>query len=221
MKFRFTFLCFFIICFGYCQLPDKFVYAKNYIPDLEVELRYYGSNNFVGDTIDGYNNNCLILTKETVHALYKVQNELKEKNYGLKVYDGYRPQRAVNHFMRWAKNLNDTINKARFYPDVKKSDLFKEEYIASRSGHTKGSTVDITIIDLNTKEELDMGSLYDFFGKQSWVDYNDISDVQKANRKLLQEVMLKHGFRNYPREWWHFTLRNEPYPNTYFDFPIE
>lgn len=221
MKFRFTFLCFFIVCFGYGQLPERFVYAKNFIPDLEVELRYYGVNNFVGDTIEGYNNNCLILTEETVHALHKVQKELKEKNYALKVYDGYRPQRAVNHFIKWAKDLNDTINKARFYPDVKKTDLFKEEYIASRSGHTKGSTVDITILDLATNEELDMGSVYDFFGKQSWIDYADITEEQKANRRLLQEVMLKHGFRNYPREWWHFTLRNEPYPNTYFDFPIE
>ncbi|SEQ80569.1 D-alanyl-D-alanine dipeptidase [Hyunsoonleella jejuensis] len=221
MKLSYTFLCFFMVCLGYCQLPEKFVYAKNLIPDLEIELRYYGNNNFIGDTIDGYNKHCLILTEETVLALQKVQTELHKKNLALKVYDGYRPQRAVNHFMRWAKNLNDTINKAKFYPNVKKADLFKEEYIATRSGHTKGSTVDITIINKTTNKELDMGSPYDFFGRQSWINYANITAVQKANRELLQRVMLKHGFINYPREWWHFTLRNEPYSTTYFDFPVE
>lgn len=220
---KFTLIFFFLLnmFIGYSQLPEGFVYANNLVPDLKVELRYLGTNNFVGKSIDGYNNNCLILTEETVEALKKVQTELKKKNLGLKVYDGYRPQRAVYHFIRWAKDLNDTINKARFYPDVKKKDLFKEEYIASRSGHTKGSTIDITIIDLNTGTELDMGSTYDFFGKQSWVSYSDISNQEKVNRKLLQEVMLKYGFRNYLREWWHFTLLNEPYPNTYFDFVVE
>lgn len=221
MKHLVLFLFFLSAFFGYGQLPDGFVYAKDVISDLEVELRYYGTNNFVGDTIDGYHNNCLILTEETVIALDKVQKALKKKNLALKVFDGFRPQRAVNHFIRWAKNLNDTVNKHRFYPDVEKRNLFKEEYIASRSGHTKGSTVDITLIDLTTKKELDMGSPFDFFGKESWVNFDGITNKQKANRKLLQHIMLQHGFRNYPREWWHFTLRNEPYPNTYFDFPIE
>ncbi len=221
MKYCFAFLCFFISYFGFSQLPKTFVYAKNIIPDLHVELRYYSQNNFVGDTIDGYNNNCLILTKATVDALQKVQTALNKNNYALKIYDGYRPQRAVNHFIQWAKHLNDTINKSRFYPDVKKANLFKEEYIASRSGHSKGSTVDLTIIDLTTKAEIDMGSIYDFFGVQSWVNYDGISETQKQNRRLLQQIMLKHGFRNYAKEWWHFTLRDEPYPNTYFDFPIE
>ncbi|TBN03574.1 peptidase M15 [Hyunsoonleella flava] len=221
MKLRLSFLFLLNTFFGFCQLPEGFVYANDLIPELNVELRYLGTNNFVGRPIEGYNNNCLILTEETVEALKKVQKELRKKNLGLKVYDGYRPQRAVNHFIRWAKNLNDTINKAQFYPDVRKIDLFKEEYIASRSGHTKGSTIDITIIDLTTKEELDMGSAYDFFGKQSWINYSNISNEQKTNRQLLQRVMLKYGFRNYPREWWHFTLREEPFPNTYFDFPIE
>jgi D-alanyl-D-alanine dipeptidase len=139
----------------------------------------------------------------------------------LKVYDGYRPQRSVNHFIRWAKDLNDTINKSEFYPNVAKRNLFKEEYIASRSGHSRGSTVDLTIIDGNTGKPLDMGSPYDFFGKQSWVDYDGITESQKKNRQLLQRVMLKHNFRNYPKEWWHFTLRWEPFPKTYFDFEVE
>ena len=203
------------------HLPEGFVYAKSIIKDLNVELRYHGSNNFVGDTIDGYMANRLILTKPTVEALKLIQDELQQQGYCLKVFDGYRPQRAVNHFIRWARDLNDTINKHTFYPNVKKRNLFKEEYIASRSGHSRGSTVDLTIIDGTTEEELDMGSAYDFFGQQSWVNYEHISEAQKANRQLLQTVMLKHGFRNYPKEWWHFTLRGEPFPKTYFDFVIE
>ncbi|GGD02224.1 M15 family metallopeptidase [Hyunsoonleella pacifica] len=221
MKQYLVFLFLLHVFSGHSQLPDGFIYANSLITDLEVELKYLGTDNFVGQPIDGYNNNCLILTEETVVALKKVQKELKKQNLGIKVYDGYRPQRAVNHFIRWARDLNDTINKAKFYPNVKKSDLFKEEYIASRSGHTKGSTVDITIINIETKQELDMGSIFDFFGVQSWVNYKDITKEQKLNREFLQTIMLKHGFKNYPREWWHFTLKEEPFPNTYFDFPIE
>jgi D-alanyl-D-alanine dipeptidase len=123
--------------------------------------------------------------------------------------------------MNWARNLNDTINKRKYYPKVKKKHLFKEEYIATRSGHSRGSTLDITIVDNSTNNELDMGSSYDFFGVESWVNYQNITDQQKANRQLLQTVMIKHGFRNYPKEWWHFTLQNEPFPDTYFDFVIE
>ncbi|WP_431134991.1 M15 family metallopeptidase [Psychroserpens mesophilus] len=203
------------------ELPEGFVYAKNVIPDLNVELRYYTTHNFVGDTIDGYKANSLIITKETAEALKKVQHDLQQQNLCLKVYDGYRPQRAVNHFMRWAKDLNDTINKQQFYPDVEKRYLFQEEYIATRSGHSRGSTLDLTIINGITSEPLDMGSPYDFFGKKSWVNHEDLTEIQKANRRLLQEVMLKHNFRNYAKEWWHFTLRWEPFPDTYFDFEIE
>jgi len=203
------------------ELPEGFVNAKSVILDLNVELRYFTSNNFVGDTIDGYKANILILTKETVLALEKVQHDLQQQNLCLKVYDGYRPQRAVNHFMRWAKDLNDTINKQQFYPDVEKRYLFREEYIATRSGHSRGSTLDLTIIDGITNEPLDMGSPYDFFGKESWVNHADLTELQKANRQLLQDVMLKHNFRNYAKEWWHFTLRWEPFSDTYFDFEVE
>ncbi|WP_040251359.1 M15 family metallopeptidase [Psychroserpens mesophilus] len=226
MKLKIVFISFFFIllAFGFQKsntLPKGFVYAKTVIPDLDVELRYYSSHNFVGDTIEGYNANLLIITKETAEALRKVQHDLQQQNLCLKVYDGYRPQRAVNHFMRWAKDLNDTINKQEFYPDVEKRFLFREEYIATRSGHSRGSTLDLTIIDGITSEPLDMGSPYDFFGKESWVNHSDLTEDQKSNRKLLQEVMLKHNFRNYAKEWWHFTLRWEPFPNTYFDFEIE
>ncbi|GAA3626656.1 M15 family metallopeptidase [Flavivirga jejuensis] len=221
MKKLFIYLFLFYCAFSFGQLEKGFVYVSDIIPDLEVELRYYTSNNFVGTPINGYQSNKLILTEETANKLKLVHEELQEQNLCLKVYDGYRPQQSVNHFIRWAKDLNDTINKHIFYPEVKKKHLFKEQYIASRSGHSRGSTVDLTIIDGNTGEVLDMGSVYDFFGQQSWVNYKDITDKQRANRQLLQTMMLKHGFRNYSKEWWHFTLRGEPYPKTYFDFPIK
>ncbi|APY09595.1 peptidase M15 [Winogradskyella sp. J14-2] len=202
-------------------MPEGFVYVKSVIPDLDVALKYYTTNNFVGDTIDGYKSNRLILTLAAAEKLKLVQEELQEQNLCLLVHDGYRPQRAVNHFVRWAKVLNDTVNKSVFYPDVKKRNLFKAGYIASKSGHSRGSTVDLTIIDGNTGKPLDMGSPFDFFGEQSWVDYPNITEQQKENRQILQRIMLKHNFRNYPKEWWHFTLRWEPYPKTYFDFEVE
>lgn len=205
----------------FAQLPKGFVYVKELIPDLDVELRYYTTNNFVGKPIEGYKDNTLILTKQTAEALKLVQDELQSINLCVKVFDGYRPQRAVNHFIYWAKQFHDTINKSAFYPRVNKSNLFKAGYIASKSGHSRGSTVDLTIIDGNTGEPLDMGSPYDFFGQQSWVNYSGITAKQKENRQLLQNIMLKHGFRNYSKEWWHFTLRNEPFPKTYFDFLVE
>lgn len=227
MKLKITIISIFV-CLGSLifqnknkALPEGFVYAKTIIPDLNVELRYFTTNNFVGDTIDGYTANKLIITKETAEALKKVQHDLQQQNLCLKVYDGYRPQRAVNHFMRWARDLNDTINKQQFYPDVEKRFLFREEYIATRSGHSRGSTIDLTIIDGTTSEPLDMGSPYDFFGKESWVNHDDLTETQKANRQLLQTVMKKYNFRNYTKEWWHFTLRWEPFPKTYFDFEIE
>jgi D-alanyl-D-alanine dipeptidase len=221
MKFAFTFLFAIICTFTFAQLPEDFVYVQDVLPYLKVELRYNTSHNFVGQPIEGYKSNNLILTKNAVEALKKVQEELESHGFCLLVYDGYRPQRAVNHFMRWAKNLNDAINKHEFYPNVKKKHLFKEEYIASRSGHSRGSTLDITIIDNAIDSVLDMGSPYDFFGEESWVDYDKITEQQKANRQRLQTIMIKHGFRNYPKEWWHFTLQNEPFPDTYFDFVVK
>lgn len=203
------------------QLPEGFVYTHEIIPDLDIELRYFSTHNFVGDTIEGYIDNTLILTRPTVEALKLAQDELQKQNLCLKVYDGYRPQRAVNHFIRWARDLTDTLNKREFYPKIEKQHLFRDGYIASKSGHSRGSTVDLTIIDGNTSEPLDMGSPYDFFGEQSWVEYQEITETQKKNRLLLQRVMLKHGFRNYPQEWWHFTLIGEPFPDTYFDFEVE
>ncbi|WP_179315729.1 M15 family metallopeptidase [Winogradskyella undariae] len=214
---------FFLLSFTIQQqtLPEGFVYVKSIIPDLDVELRYFTTNNFVGDTIDGYEANRLILTKATAEKLKLVQDELQEQNLCLKVYDGYRPQRAVNNFITWARDLNDTIKKSQFYPEAEKRNLFEAGYIASRSGHSRGSTIDLTIIDGQTGVPLDMGSPFDYFGKESWIAHEPLTDLQKQNRQLLQTVMLKHNFRNYSKEWWHFTLRWEPFPKTYFDFEIE
>jgi len=221
MKFKFSLLFVVISTITFAQLPKDFVYVEEIIPNIKVELRYITTNNFIGKPIKGYLANKLILTKKAADALKKVQDELETYGFSLKVFDAYRPQRAVNHFMRWAKDLNDTLNKQEYYPDVKKQHLFKEGYIAARSGHSRGSTLDITIIDKVTNVDLDMGSSYDFFGTESWVNYEDITKNQKANRQLLQTVMIKHGFNNYPKEWWHFTLQNEPFPETYFDFKVE
>jgi len=221
MKYTLTFLICFVFSSFYAQLPNGFIYAEDVIPDLEVELRYFTSNNFVGQPIEGYHSNKLILTLESARALKLVHEALQEQNLCLKVYDGYRPQSAVNHFIKWARDLDDTINKHTFYPDVKKRNLFKDEYIASKSGHSRGSTLDLTIIDGNTGIPLDMGSAYDFFGQESWIDYTNITEKQKINRQLLQRFMLKFGFRNYPKEWWHFTLKGEPFRDTYFDFAVK
>ncbi len=221
MRYKFSVLFVLFNTFVFAQIPKEFVYVEDLIPSIRVDLCYFGSHNFMGNPIEGYHRNVAILTKQAAVALNKVQNELKQYNLSIKIFDSYRPQLAVNHFMRWAKDLNDTLNKQEFYPNVKKENLFKEGYIASKSGHSRGSTLDITLVDNKTDKALDMGSPYDFFGVESWVNYEGITKNQKANRQLLQTVMIKCGFRNYPNEWWHFTLRNEPFPDTYFDFIVK
>ena len=203
------------------QLPDGFVYVKQEIPDIQTELRYCLGNNFVGETIDGYINEVCILTTQATKALKKVQADLKTQNLALKIFDAYRPQRAVNHFRTWARNLDDTLKKQEYYPNVDKRNLFKKQYIASRSRHSSGSTLEVTLVDLKTGKEMDMGTPYDYFGPESWAYYNGLTEDQKSNRLLLQTMMNKHGFRTYPQEWWHFTLRGEPFLGQYFDFPVE
>lgn len=220
-QFLYIFLISFIwSCTSQNKLPEGFGYVHNTIADVQLELRYFGNDNFIGKPIDGYKKNVAILSTDAINALKKVQDELRQYNLSIKIFDGYRPQTAVNHFVRWAKQLNDTINKQKFYPKVKKEHLFEEGYISSKSGHTRGSTIDMTLVDLNTGEELDMGSPWDFFGPESWVANLELTPQQRANRMLLQTVMRKHGFKYYTKEWWHFTLRNEPFPDTYFDFPV-
>lgn len=215
----------FTFCVGFSlhaqQMPKGFVFLSEIDPTIKSELRYLSSNNFIGKTIDGYYENCIIVTKKTADALHKVQIELSKKGLSLKIYDAYRPQQAVDHFVKWARILNDTLKKQEYYPEVPKSELFERGYIASKSGHTRGSTVDLTIIDLKTDKELDMGSPYDFFGAQSHPFYKNLSENQKENRLFLRKIMMAHNFIPYQNEWWHFTLKNEPFPNTYFNFPIK
>jgi D-alanyl-D-alanine dipeptidase len=212
-----------ILSLGACSqnLPEGFSYLSDVDSTIQKELRYITSNNFIGKPIDGYQKDTLIISTEAAQALKKVQAKLKEFGLGLKVYDAYRPQRAVDHFVRWANVLNDTLMKRQYYPEVAKKDLFKLDYIASRSGHTRGSTVDLTLVDMKTGTELDMGSAFDFFGIPSHPFHPNLTPKQRANRMLLRNLMLEAGFKPYSKEWWHFTLKNEPFPKTYFDFPIK
>ena len=200
--------------------PDGFVMLAEAVPDAILEPRYYSTYNFVGDRIDGYEAPCAILTKEAASALKSASDEAVSRGYRLKVYDAYRPQRAVSHFMRWAKDTSDTRMKQHFYPDLDKSVLFAQGYIAERSGHSRGSTVDLTLFDMKTGKEVDMGGTFDWFGKESHPDWRGVTDAQFANRMLLREIMTRHGFKPIEEEWWHFTLKDEPNPDTYFDFPV-
>jgi D-alanyl-D-alanine dipeptidase len=205
-------------------LPKGFVYADETIPDLRLELSYAGSRNFVGKPVDGYRKQRCIMTRAAADALKKVQDELRPFGLGVKVFDAYRPQMAVDHFVRWAHDLKDTRMKQEFYPDVEKKNLFRDGYIAAKSGHSRGSTVDLTIVSLGNEDagrELDMGSGFDFFGLRSWPDCQQIPAPSRAHRLLLRLVMEKCGFKPYPQEWWHFTLKNEPWPETYFTFPVQ
>ena len=202
-------------------LNKDFVYLKDIMPNLRSDLRYYGSNNFIGKPIEGYINPKCILSKEAASALKKVQDELERLGFGLLVYDAYRPQMAVDHMIRWSQVPEDISMKVEFYPNINKKDLFAKGYISAKSGHSRGSTVDLTIVSLKTKQILNMGSPYDLFDDISGVDTNQITKNQKSLRSLLKRRMEKHGFQSYEKEWWHFTLKDEPYPDTYFNFPIE
>lgn len=202
------------------NLPKGFVYIDEVINDVDIDIRYSNDNNFIGKKINGYNQSAAIGTKELTLALQEIQNDLKHFGYGVKIFDVYRPQKAVNHFSRWSTN-DDVLMKDLFYPNIEKRDLFKKGYIASRSGHSRGSTIDLTIINLKTKEELDMGTSYDFFGIESSYDYSGLTYEQNSNRLLLYSVMKKYGFKSLKSEWWHFTLENEPFPDTYFNFNVE
>ncbi|MGV6944247.1 M15 family metallopeptidase [Sphingobacterium kyonggiense] len=222
---RFIFLIPFTYLLLSCSIkqnvPNTFVDISSYIPQLVIDLRYFGQHNFIGRPIKGYDREKLYASKEAAFALLQAQNELIKEGLGFKVFDAYRPQRAVDHFQSWAKDIADTLNKAEFYPDVDKRDLFKLGYIAAKSGHSRGSTIDLTIINLKSKEELDMGSNFDFFGEISHHNYPNISTQQKANRKKLKNIMEKHGFKAIDEEWWHYTLKNEPFKGKHFDFPIQ
>lgn len=204
--------------------PDDasgFVLLTDYVPDAILEIRYYSTYNFVGERIDGYEQPTALLTKAAAEALAKASADLKAQGYRLKIYDAYRPQSGVDHFVRWAKDANATEMKAYFYPELEKDVLFPQDYIMEKSGHTRGSTLDLTIFDMSTGKEVDMGGTFDYFGERSHPDYREgITDQQYANRMILRNAMVKAGFNPLYSEWWHFTLKDEPYPDTYFTFPV-
>ncbi|MBQ7503062.1 M15 family metallopeptidase [bacterium] len=199
---------------------SDFVLLSEAVPDAILEIRYYSTYNFVGDRINGYEEPVALLTKEAAAALKEVSDELIGQGYRLKIYDAYRPQKAVTHFMNWALDAEDVRMKQYFYPELDKKVLFPQGYIAEHSGHSRGSTVDLTLFDMKTEKEVDMGGTFDYFGQLSHPDYRGITAKQYKNRMLLRKVMLKHGFKPLAEEWWHFTLKNEPYPDTYFTFPV-
>jgi len=197
-----------------------FVLLADAVPDAIQEIRYYSTYNFVGERIDGYEQPVALITKEAGEALRVASDALVAKGYRLKIYDAYRPQKGVDHFVRWAEDLNDTRMKQYFYPDLDKSVLFDQGYIDYFSGHTRGSTVDLTLFDMTTEREVDMGGTFDFFGELSHPDYKGITDEQYNNRMILRDAMTSAGFAPLETEWWHFRLDPEPYPDTYFTFPV-
>jgi zinc D-Ala-D-Ala dipeptidase len=201
-------------------VPSGFVDASTVVDGLVLDMRYFSENNFVGEKIDGYERPRCLLSAQAASALAGVQRNLEAPGLGLKVFDCYRPQRAVAHFVRWAREVGDVRRKAEFYPEVDKRDLFKQGYIAEQSGHSRGATLDLTLVKRADGSELDMGGPFDFFSPKSWPSDKSVSALAQKNRALLAEAMAGGGFRPYDKEWWHFTLAQEPFPNTYFDFPV-
>ena len=217
----------------------QFVVLTDVVPDAILEIRYFSTYNFVGARIDGYLESTALLTKAAADSLKAVSDDVVSQGYRLKIYDAYRPQCAVDHFVRWAADIPDTLMRAYFYPDLDKSVLFDQEYIMAKSGHTRGSTLDLTLFDMATEKELDMGGTFDWFGPESHPDFcgnpetgeytgdnhkslvgRSITQEQFKNRMILRKAMLRHGCNPFPTEWWHFTLKDEPFPDTYFTFPI-
>lgn len=203
-------------------LPDGFVHIDSVIPGVMVDMRYVGSHNFVGRPIIGYISSRPVLSMQAAESLARVQSDLRPFGLQLKIFDAYRPQQAVDDFVAWSQDPTDTRTKRAFYPDLPKTALFPEGYIAERSSHSRGSTVDLTIALIEAPyTELDMGTSFDFFGPQSWPDFAGATAQQRANRLLLRTLMMQHGFNPYAQEWWHFTYGNEPFPQTYFNFVVE
>ncbi|MBO0756535.1 MAG: M15 family metallopeptidase [Bradyrhizobiaceae bacterium] len=213
-----------VICAGAIaqagERPNSFVDAATIVPSLVVEMRYAGSHNFVGEPIAGYERPVCLLTRTATQALAMVQSDLESRGLGLKVFDCYRPQRAVAHFARWARDIGDIRRKPEFYPEVNKRDLFALGYIAYRSGHSRGSTVDLTLVRRSDGVELDMGTGFDTFSPKSSPANGSVGAETRHNRAILAAAMARRGFKPYAKEWWHFTLRDEPFPDQYFDFPV-
>lgn len=203
------------------EMSSGFVYLDESIPDARYDIRYYGQHNFVGTRIDGYLAPRAIITAKAAAALENVQQELKGQGMGLKVFDTYRPTQAVDHFVRWVRDPGDIKMKQEFYPNIDKSQLFKQGFISYRSGHSRGSAVDLTLVRLDTGEELDMGGAFDLLDPISGHDSPLITEQQQSNRRLLRGVMERNGFKAISKEWWHYLLVNEPFPKKYFDFPVQ
>lgn len=200
--------------------PSGFVVLTDVVPDVLLEMRYYSTFNFVGTRVDGYDEPIALMTREAAQALKEVSDEAMSLGYRIKIWDTYRPQMAVDHFCRWGENVSDTLTKRYFYPYLDKDVVFDQGYIARRSGHSRGSVADLTLVDMKTGRDLDMGYGFDWFGGESHPDYKGITEEQYNNRMLLRKLMLKHGFLPIEEEWWHFVLKDEPYPDTYFTFPV-
>ncbi len=200
--------------------PSGFVLLADYVPNIVQEIRYYSTYNFIGERIDGYEEPCALLTKEAARALKSVSSEMMVQGYRLKVFDAYRPAGAVKHFVLWGIEDTDIRMKPYFYPELQKQELFDKGYIAKQSSHSRGSTIDLTLLDMSTGKELDMGSSFDLFSEASHPDYTGITEEQYENRMTLRRSMLRNGFLPIDCEWWHFTLDKEPYPDTYFEFPV-
>ena len=200
--------------------PSGFVLLADYVPGIVQEIRYYSTYNFIGDRIDGYEEPCALLTKEAARALRSVANEMTVQGYRLKIFDAYRPVCAVRHFVLWGIEDQDIRMKPYFYPELQKQELFEKGYVAKQSSHSRGSTVDLTLLDMKTGKELDMGSPFDLFSEVSHPGYTGVTQEQYTNRMILRRAMIRSGFEPIDCEWWHFTLKDEPYPDTYFTFPV-
>ena len=202
------------------NIKENFALIDEEIPNVILDIRYYSDYNFVGKRIDGYEDNCAIMSKEAISALKKVSDELLDYGYKLKIYDAYRPQIAVNHFIKWSKDIKDIKMKKYFYPNIDKKDIINKKFISNYSSHSSGSTIDLTLFDIKQNKDLDMGGTFDMFDEISYSHTNKITNNQQKNRDLLIKTMLKFGFINYDKEWWHFTLKNKPFKKIYFNFNV-
>ena len=200
--------------------PSGFVLLADFVPGIVQEIRYYSTYNFIGDRIDGYEEPVALLTKEAARALKAAANEAIVQGYRLKIFEAYRPASAVRHFVLWGIEDLDLRMKPYFYPDLEKQELFKQGYIAKQSSHSRGSAVDLTLLDMRTGKEVDMGSPFDLFSEVSHPDSQVVTKAQYENRMFLQKLMVRNGFQPIDCEWWHFSLKNEPYPDVYFEFPV-
>lgn len=200
--------------------PSHFVVLGDFVPGIIQEIRYHSTYNFIGERIDGYEEPVALLTIEAARALKGVSNEVNAQGFRLKVFDAYRPASAVKHFVLWGIDDLDLRMKPFFYPDLEKQELFAKGYIAKQSSHSRGSAVDLTLLDMKTGKEVDMGSAFDLFSEVSHPDHKGVTQEQYENRMFLQKAMVRNGFQPLSCEWWHFSLKDEPFPDTYFEFPV-